>query len=34
MTGADAAAFSEAPATAQFLDVTPGQVKMRQVKVR
>jgi DNA replication and repair protein RecF len=33
MTGADAAAFSEAPATAQFLDVTPGQVKMRQVKV-
>jgi DNA replication and repair protein RecF len=30
MTGADAAAFSEAPATAQIFEVTPGQIRMRQ----
>jgi DNA replication and repair protein RecF len=30
MTGADAAAFAEAPATAQLLEVTPGQIRIRQ----
>jgi DNA replication and repair protein RecF len=29
MTGADAAAFSEAPATAQVFEVTPGEIRMR-----
>jgi DNA replication and repair protein RecF len=30
MTGADAALFSEAPATAQIFEVTPGQIRIRQ----
>jgi DNA replication and repair protein RecF len=30
MTGADATAFAEAPATAQLLEVTPGQIRIRQ----
>jgi len=30
MTGADAALFSEAPATAQIFEVTPGQITLRQ----